>query len=253
MALVPVLALGQKAKPGGAEADPNRGLALQVALDRAGFSPGEIDGREGPKTRAALAEFQKRPAATARSTRDAASLNLPAQPIVDYTITAQDVAGPFIDQMPRDMMDSAKLPALGYTSPLEALAERFHSSPKFLQTLNPSAGWAAGDIIKVPDVEPFAPPSPKDKPRRRPPRGAKACTRYGDHHFRRDEIAERSRRSRPGADVRAHHRWQHQRSASSRRMEGPQRVVEPVLQLQPGPLLGRGSDPRQSQDSARTE
>jgi peptidoglycan hydrolase-like protein with peptidoglycan-binding domain len=55
MALVPVLALGQKAKLGGEEADPNRGLALQVALDRAGFSPGEIDGREGPKTRAAQA------------------------------------------------------------------------------------------------------------------------------------------------------------------------------------------------------
>jgi lipoprotein-anchoring transpeptidase ErfK/SrfK len=167
MALVPVLALGQKAKLGGEEADPNRGLARQVALDRAGFSPGEIDGREGPKTRAALAEFQKH-AGTA-----GASLNLPAQPIVDYTITAQDVAGPFIDQMPRDMMDSAKLPALGYTSPLEALAERFHSSPKFLQTLNPSAGWAAGDIIKVPDVEPFEPPSPKDKPAAKATTGAK--------------------------------------------------------------------------------
>ena len=34
-------------------------LAVQVALDRAGFSPGEIDGRGGPKTRLALSQFQK--------------------------------------------------------------------------------------------------------------------------------------------------------------------------------------------------
>ena len=54
-----------------------------------------------------------------------------------------------------DMMESAKLPALGYTSALEALAEKFHSSPALLRTLNPGATWAAGEAIKVPDVEPF--------------------------------------------------------------------------------------------------
>ncbi len=52
-------------------------------------------------------------------------------------------------------MESAKLPALGYTSALEALAEKFHASPALLQTLNPGAAWSAGDAIKVPDVEPF--------------------------------------------------------------------------------------------------
>ena len=39
--------------------DMQQMLAVQVALDRAGFSPGEIDGRGGPKTRLALSEFQK--------------------------------------------------------------------------------------------------------------------------------------------------------------------------------------------------
>src|SRR5687767_12361201 len=40
-------------------ADIGQMLAVQVALDRAGFSPGEIDGRGGAKTRLALSTFQK--------------------------------------------------------------------------------------------------------------------------------------------------------------------------------------------------
>ena len=52
-------------------------------------------------------------------------------------------------------MEQAKLPALGYTGVLEALAEKFHSSPNFLKKLNADATWKAGDTIKVPNVEPF--------------------------------------------------------------------------------------------------
>ena len=39
--------------------DMQQTIAVQVALDRAEFSPGEIDGRGGPKTRQAMTEFQK--------------------------------------------------------------------------------------------------------------------------------------------------------------------------------------------------
>ena len=63
-----------------------------------------------------------------------------------------------------DMMEASKLPALGYTSAVEALAEKFHSSPALLRNLNPGATWAAGEVIKVPDVEPFELPSKSDKP-----------------------------------------------------------------------------------------
>jgi lipoprotein-anchoring transpeptidase ErfK/SrfK len=159
LALIPSLAAAQKKPaPAASAADARQMLAVQVALDRAGFSPGEIDGRGGPKTRLALSQFQK--SASLQPTgvvneETLGALRAPAEPILNYTITPQDVAGPFIGKMPGDMMESAKLPALNYTSPLEGLAERFHASPALIQSLNPGAKWAAGETIKVPDVEPF--------------------------------------------------------------------------------------------------
>jgi lipoprotein-anchoring transpeptidase ErfK/SrfK len=128
-----------------------RGLALQVALDRAGFSPGEIDGAPGVNTDRAMAAFKGAKGNTELG--DAYS-----NPVTTYTITAEDVAGPFIEQLPDDMMEKSKLPALGYTSVVELLAERFHASPKLLQRLNPNAKWAEGEPITVPNVEPFVPP-----------------------------------------------------------------------------------------------
>ena len=65
-------------------------LAVQVALDRAGFSPGEIDGRGGPKTRLALSEFQKssslQPTGVVNE-ETLGALRAPAEPVVNYTIT----------------------------------------------------------------------------------------------------------------------------------------------------------------------
>ena len=132
-------------QPKGADA-----LQLQVMLDRAGFSPGPVDGRMGANTKKALELFQKNGNGGTPS----------VEAVTKYRITAEDAAGPFIDRMPTDMMDMAKLPALGYASVVEELAERFHTTPAFLQRLNPGATFAAEQEIQVPNVEPMTLPPP---------------------------------------------------------------------------------------------
>jgi lipoprotein-anchoring transpeptidase ErfK/SrfK len=139
-------------------------FAVQVALDRASFSPGQIDAQSGTLTTRALDAFRAARGLPANSpgvdAKTIEALGEPyAQPITRYVITEADASGPFTDQIPQDIMEQAALPALGYTSLLEALSERFHISPSLLTKLNAGVALGAGSTIVVPAVEPLQIPT----------------------------------------------------------------------------------------------
>ena len=150
-------ALATSPTPASSSSGARTPLRLQVLLDRAHFSPGEIDGTSGGNTARALDGFrrERRLGASGPAAEDDwRALETDGAPtLVDYTLTEKDAKGPYQKVIPADMMEKTKLDALSYASPLEALGERFHASPKLLGTLNPGKSFArAGEVIQVPNV-----------------------------------------------------------------------------------------------------
>ncbi len=139
-------------------------IRTQVLLGRARFSPGVVDARQGTNLKHAVAAYQRARDLDETGVMDAATWRFlsaeptSAQPAASvYTLNAEDVAGPFADDVGEDFVKLAALPnGPQFTTPLEALAERFHMSQALLKALNPDVDLsvAGGRIIVVDDNPP---------------------------------------------------------------------------------------------------
>lgn len=134
-----------------------RVIRAQILLDRARFSPGEIDSIYGADLEIAVKGYQEKHDLKPTGTIDAAMwkmLNADKRRLLTtYVITAADVKGP-LEKIPKDVQKQAEMKWMGFESVEERLGEKFHCSPKLLDTMNPGKTLStAGERITVPSIQ----------------------------------------------------------------------------------------------------
>jgi lipoprotein-anchoring transpeptidase ErfK/SrfK len=131
-------------------------IKAEISLARAHFSPGEFSGRPGENLNKAIAAFaEAQGKATKKLDRELWDklASMSADPVVvDYTISEADMRGPFVEKIPDKMEMMQGLPHLAYTTPREALAEKFHMSQELLSALNPGKKFESGQTILVANI-----------------------------------------------------------------------------------------------------
>jgi len=131
--------------------------AYQVLLDRAGSSPGVIDGRSGSNVDKAAAAYSEMTGKFLNPTDEAAidaELQATGGPaFTEYTITNEDVGRQYVASIPDDYAHKAQLPAMAYTSVTEMLGEKFHIDEAYLKEINPGVNFnQPGSVVKVPNL-----------------------------------------------------------------------------------------------------
>ncbi|NNH63716.1 L,D-transpeptidase [Rhizobium laguerreae] len=149
-------------KPAPGDPDPAI-VRLQVLLDRAGSSPGVIDGHYGENVNKAVAGFEamNNLPVDGRLDPEVVSRLEGNSPIVESYVVSVEDAADLVDKIPEDYGEKAKMQSLGYTSVAEKLSERFHMGIDLVHALNPASQFAPGDAVWV--VEPGPPRQGKVK------------------------------------------------------------------------------------------
>ncbi len=133
---------------------------VQIMLDRANYSPGPIDGRWGPLSRAALSEWQRREGLPETGEPDDALLA--RAPDAEKAFAAHlvtDAEHAALRPFPSGWRARAALDHHGHSTIIEAVAERYHATERFIRELNPDVAWPnppAGAALRVPRVRPYA-------------------------------------------------------------------------------------------------
>lgn len=154
-----VCILGAPAAPRSSELEI---ITWQVALDRAGFSAGIIDGSCGQKMRLAVQAFQEFAGLKATGERDTVTTEklkiYELSATKEYQFTSWDLSQ--VQPPPKEWSDKAKVKRLGYANITNMLAERGHCTEALLKRLNPRVDFtklAPGDVIILPNVDEIAP------------------------------------------------------------------------------------------------
>lgn len=156
----PAPAPAQEVKPIDPREIDRNVMHVQVILDHLGFSPGVIDGRRGMSLTAALKGFQEARALPITGEPDSATLKALYpyrgwRPTRVVRIDQQVIDGPYTNPLPKDPAEQAKLPRLGYRDAMEALGERFHTTPAVITALNPPGmTLKVGQGLVVPNALP---------------------------------------------------------------------------------------------------
>ncbi|WP_448502080.1 L,D-transpeptidase family protein [Sphingomonas sp.] len=135
-------------------------LHAQVILDKLGFGPGVLNGEVNGATRAALRGFQARQGIAVTGQLDQPTLRAMYpyrawRPTKTIALTPGMLAGPYLHPLPEDYGDMAELDGVPYRSPMEKLAEMFHTTPDVLMALNSrETPLAAGQEIVFPNALP---------------------------------------------------------------------------------------------------
>ena len=143
------------AAPSAATFAESKTLALQIALDRRGFSCNTIDGQWGGKSQVALATYCAVNGYAVPPTPELArDILFPRERDLFRIETVTQREHDALVRIPATPEGKSKLKAMGYETIMEMYAERGHLTEGALRRLNPNVAWPnppVGTLVKIPD------------------------------------------------------------------------------------------------------